>query len=113
MHELSISISLVEQALAIMQKEGDKRARRMTLEVGAFSGISIEALHFCFPEATKGTALENCHLIIKQIPLCIYCPTCKKEVILKDPFIMCSHCHEVQVEVIRGKEFNLLSMEVE
>jgi len=113
MHELSLSVALVQQATDIMLENAGNKILSVSLDVGALSGVSVHALKFCFPEACRGSALENCQLYINEIPLIIFCPGCQIEMNLESPYPFCPKCQNANVEIRSGKEFNLVSMEVE
>ncbi|HAZ14208.1 MAG: hydrogenase maturation nickel metallochaperone HypA [Bdellovibrionales bacterium GWA2_49_15] len=113
MHELSLSVSLIEQATEILKQESGGRVLALTLDVGVLSGVSPEALQFCFPQAAHGTALEKCLLKINEIPLLVYCSDCQAEEQVEGPYPLCPSCQGVDVAVRKGREFNIVSMEIE
>ncbi|MBI2522345.1 MAG: hydrogenase maturation nickel metallochaperone HypA [Bdellovibrio sp.] len=113
MHEFSLAVSVVEEAADILKKMGGKKVLALTLDIGILSGVSPEALQFCFPEVILGTCLERCRLHINQIPLLVYCPQCQREEQVEGPFPLCPRCQEVKIEVRKGKEFNITNMEIE
>ena len=55
MHELSIASNIVE---FVAQAAAGRRVRRVTLEIGRLSGVSPDALAFCFPGVARGTDAE-------------------------------------------------------
>lgn len=113
MHELSIAQMLVEQVLNIAQKEGATRILEIEVSIGPLSGIVKECLVFCFPEATRGTLLENTRLSIQEEPLQIYCKDCQKDSFPKLLFLYCPSCGSLQTEIIQGKKFQLKQVEIE
>jgi len=64
MHELGIARDIV--AIVSDAAQG-RNVRRVTLEVGALSGVMTEAIAFCFPIAAEGSVLEGVELEIREI----------------------------------------------
>jgi len=112
MHELSIAQDLVAAALQDMHEHGAEKVFKIQLEVGVMSGVVKECLEFVFPEACKDSPLQGCELEIKMIPLEIQCKSCTKIIICDDINLFCHFCHSSQVEILKGKELLIRSMEV-
>ena len=73
MHELSIAMSIVDMA----QEEAERRdvtIDAVYLELGPLSGVVADALLFSYEMACSGTALEGSRLVIKEVPIEVYCP---------------------------------------
>jgi hydrogenase nickel incorporation protein HypA/HybF len=58
MHELSIACSLVDLAVEAAERAGAAKVVAVKVVVGAFSGVSAEALLFSYDVAAAGTRLE-------------------------------------------------------
>ena len=79
MHELSITRSLLDQALAEADKHGAKRIGRIRLLLGEGGGVVPDCVRFYFDEMKKGTAAAEAGLEFKRVPLRIRCPKCGAE----------------------------------
>lgn len=79
MHELSITRSLLDQALAEADKHGAKRISRIRLLLGEGGGVVPDCVQFYFDEMKKGTAAAEAELEFKRVPLRIRCPKCGAE----------------------------------
>ena len=79
MHELSITRSLLDQALTETKKRGYKRINRIHLLLGEGGGIVPDCVQFYFDEMKKGTAAAQAELEFKRVPLRIRCPKCGAE----------------------------------
>ena len=55
MHELSIAHSLVETAVEAAEKAGARRVTRVSLRLGALSGVVRNALEFGYEIAAQST----------------------------------------------------------
>jgi len=113
MHELSLACSLVEEAEKVLMAESAERATRVTVGIGAFSGIEIDAFEFAFPMATENTRLAGAELRIQAIPASVRCRICGKESTPTFPRFNCAHCESDDIELLGGREFNIQSMEIE
>ena len=112
MHELSIAMSIVEMA----QEEADLRGVTIDavhLDVGPLSGVVAEALLFSYEVACNGTPLEGSRLVIKEVPIEVYCPACNAQKILTSmQWFCCPECGTPTSEVVHGKELLITALEV-
>lgn len=109
MHELSIAravVERVEEALAPGQ-----RVLCVTIEIGALSGVVEEALRFCFDQATAGTPLSGCRLEVQAVPVELFCSSCQ-QTFRPLSRMLCPGCGVPSGELRRGRELNILSLEV-
>ena len=75
MHELSVALSIIDLA----QEEGERIGGRVCavhVRVGALAGVVKEALVFSYDIACQDTALEGSRLVINEVPVRVFCPTC-------------------------------------
>src|SRR5688572_27819414 len=113
MHELSIAMSIVEGASQEALKHGGAQIHALHLKVGALSGVVKDALLFSYGIACEGTRLENSKLIIKEVPVIVYCPTCEEEKTLDSiQRFCCPTCGTLTSDVISGKEIELVAIEI-
>jgi hydrogenase nickel incorporation protein HypA/HybF len=112
MHELSIAMSIVE----IAQEEAERRKVAIDavhLELGMLSGVVKEALLFSYEIACDGTLLQGSRLIVKDIPIEVYCPACDRQRTLDSmQWFCCPECGTPTAEVIHGKELSITALEV-
>jgi hydrogenase nickel incorporation protein HypA/HybF len=112
MHELSIAMSIVEMA----EEEAERRSAQVDavhLELGALSGVVKEALLFSYEVACNGTLLEGSRLVVKDIPIEVYCPACQMPKILTSmQWFYCPDCGTPTSEVIHGKELVITALEM-
>jgi hydrogenase nickel incorporation protein HypA/HybF len=112
MHELSIAMSIVEMA----QEEAERRAVRIDavhVELGPLSGVVAEALLFSYEVASSGTTLEGSRLLIKEVPIEVFCPACNAPKTLTSmQWFCCPECGAPTSEVIHGKELLITALEI-
>ena len=112
MHELSIAMSIVDMA----QEEAERRdvtIDAVHLELGSLSGVVADALLFSYEIACSGTPLEGSRLVIKEIPIEVFCPVCKAQKTLSSmQWFCCPECGTPTPNVIHGKELSITALEV-
>ncbi len=113
MHEMSIAINIVEIAEEEVQKAGARSVLSIKLEIGALSGVIIEALEFAMEEAVKNTILENAKVDILFIPAKARCMNCHNEFEVDDLFSPCPECNSIETEIIKGREMKIKSLVVD
>lgn len=108
MHELSIATSVVD---AVLERTGERHVSTVRLRVGRLSGVVPDSLTFCFDLATAGTPLEGATLDIDSPDGRGHCHTCGRDFALEDLVVLCA-CGSADVEVVAGRELQVLSVEV-
>jgi hydrogenase nickel incorporation protein HypA/HybF len=64
MHELGITLEMIEAISERMSEEGPGRVRRVVVEIGKLSAVFPDAIRFSFELCAKGTLLEGSELEI-------------------------------------------------
>ena len=114
MHELSIAMSMVEMAEEEAMRRGGVKVSAIHLKLGQLSGVVKDALLFSYEVACQGTALEGSQLVIEEIPVAVYCPTCQRETPLASlQQFCCETCGTLTPEVLRGKELEVVALELQ
>jgi len=117
-HELSIVYSIVQTVTAALASDpagiDSQRVSCVRLQVGALSGVTIDALLFSYDLATDGTALAGSRLEIEQLPVTIYCATCAeiREIEGVQRF-RCPVCDTPSGDIRQGRELEIVSVELE
>ena len=108
MHELAITQNIV----AIVEEAAKgRRVQRVTLEVGAMSGVMSEAIAFCFDVVTAGTGVEGASLEIQEIEGRARCESCGAEFTTATLFALCP-CGSHRLTRLSGEELNVKSIEL-
>jgi hydrogenase nickel incorporation protein HypA/HybF len=113
MHEIGLMQRMVEVALDRAAGAGALRVQRVTVRVGAESGVVPDVITFAFDVATRGTIAEGAELQIEDVPLVCLCAACSLEFTPEDALHECPRCHRLGAEVRCGREFELASLEIE
>ncbi|MGH9941074.1 MAG: hydrogenase maturation nickel metallochaperone HypA [Pyrinomonadaceae bacterium] len=114
MHELSIAMSMIEMATEEAASRGGVQVCAIHLKLGLLSGVVKDALLFSYEIACEGTPLEGSRLIIEEVPVVVYCPTCEAETTLASAWqFCCSTCDAPTSQVVRGKELEVVALEIQ
>jgi hydrogenase nickel incorporation protein HypA/HybF len=109
-HELSIADSIV----AIVDRHAAGRTvTRVELRVGHLRQVVPSALEFAFELVAQGSAAEGAELVMHEVPAAGVCRSCGAESELPDFPLHCSACGSFDVELIRGEELLVDSLELE
>jgi hydrogenase nickel incorporation protein HypA/HybF len=112
-HEVSIAVTLTEAASEKAEQLAGARVEAVHLRVGRLSGVAADALVFSFNLACRGTPLEGSRLVIEEVPVEVFCPTCRTERTLPGiQSFRCPVCGTLASKVIRGTELELIALEV-
>jgi hydrogenase nickel incorporation protein HypA/HybF len=109
MHELSITRSMLDLALAEAKNHGAERVNRIRLLLGEGGSVVPDSVRFYFDEMKKGTAAEEAELEFETVPVKIRCPKCKTEFGKIEEMCKCN----AGGEVISGQELVVESIDVE
>ena len=114
MHELSIAMSMIEMAAEEAASRGGVQVCAIHLKLGPLSGVVKDALLFSYEVACAGTPLEGSRLVIEEVPVAVYCPSCRSETTLASTRqLCCSTCHAPTSQVVRGKELEVVALEIQ
>lgn len=111
-HEVSLMQDTVIIAVKQAREAGAQRIHRVMMRVGALSGAVPETLEFAFEIVAKGTMAEGALLEIEKVAVLCYCSTCAVEFEPADLVCECTRCGRPSVEIRRGRELQLTSLEV-
>jgi len=113
MHELSIAMSIIDQATAAAKAESATTVNTIELEVGTLSGVMIDSLTFCFDLASRDTLLEGAKLTIHPIPAHGKCLNCDLECEVESLPMQCPGCGEYLLSIRNGKDIKILSITID
>jgi hydrogenase nickel incorporation protein HypA/HybF len=112
MHELSIALSILD----LVEEEAARLGARVAavhLRLGPLSGVVRNALASSFELAREGTPAAQAELVIEDVPVVVYCPSCASERATATPFeLVCPSCGTPTPEVVRGRELEVVALEI-
>jgi hydrogenase nickel incorporation protein HypA/HybF len=110
MHELSIAEAVVRIA---ERHAAGRRVARVELRVGHLRQVVPSALEFAFELVAQGTVVEGAELAMEEVPAAGRCRSCGAESAFGWFPLTCSACGGLDVEVTRGEELLVDSLELE
>ena len=108
MHELSITQSIVD---AVCERATGRPVLSVRVQVGALTAVVPEAMRFCFEVVVEGTVAEGAELDIDLLPGTTHCRTCGADTETADSIPLC-RCGSADVDVVAGRELQIVSMKV-
>jgi len=112
MHEFGLAESTLALALDHAQRQGASRILEVRMQIGALSGVVKEAFEFAFEALAAHTMAAGATLVIEPVSVACFCRTCGREFETDAYAYLCPACGEASTEIRRGRELNLVSMEV-
>jgi hydrogenase nickel incorporation protein HypA/HybF len=109
-HELSLASAIVN---TVDRHAAGRRVTVVTLRVGRLRQVVPDVLEFYFGIVAEGTVCSGARLEQELIPASLRCADCDREWDLELPLFRCPGCGGVDVEVTRGDEFEVESIDVE
>lgn len=111
MHEFSIAQSIIDILHDQMKIHNLLKVESVQLRVGVLRNVEIESLSFSFNTLTAGSPLEGARLEVEEVPIKGRCMQCSQEFTLNNWLDDCPLCGGARVEVISGKELDIVAIE--
>lgn len=112
MHELSIVMSIVDIAQQQAMKAEAQAIEEIELDIGALSGIELDALEFAWPQGVKHTMLEKAVKKINRIEGRAECADCNNRFTIENYYDACPECGGHLIHITQGKELRVRSLVV-
>lgn len=113
MHELGIATSIWQSARQEALRHPGARLRAVRVRVGEFSGVSADALSFCFETLARDGEFNEVKLEIETCLRRQRCPRCERTFTVANYDLNCPHCGTPETEFAGGDELELASLEME
>lgn len=112
MHEFSIAQTIVELADEVAIKEQADSIKSINIEVGALSGVVLDALEFAMEMTIKNTKLEYAKInyLIKAGKA--NCTECNFQFETDNLLSLCPKCNRACLKIIDGKQLRIKSLTV-
>lgn len=112
MHEMSLCEGVLQAIEDNARQQHYEKVKTVWLEIGALSGVEVEAMRFCFEVVMKGSIAEGAGLEIVDTPGQAYCMQCMKSVTVTQRYDACPFCGGFQLHVTGGDEMRIKELEV-
>jgi len=110
-HELAIAQSLLDIIVEESRKHGLERIRKVRLQIGEFAAVVPESLTFCFELVSSDTVASGAVIEIENVAVRARCGKCDLAFDVQDQVFLCPHCGEPVLELLSGRELNIVSIE--
>lgn len=115
MHELAIMKNVFDLVMVHAEEFQARKVCRVNLSIGALTDIVPSWAQFFFNMLAKDSIADQAEVRIEKIPARIGCLDCNSEFEFDRDHLLfsCSHCQSNNIKLISGREFRLMSIEVE
>lgn len=110
MHELSLASAIVN---TVAKHAEGRRVTAVYLRVGRLRQVIPETLDFYFEFVARDSVCEGARLEQEVVGARLRCRPCDREWDIEIPAFRCPTCGGSEVEIARGEEFEVESIEVE
>lgn len=110
MHELSLAGGVLRVVEDAARRERFARVSKLTLEVGALSGVEPRALRFALQASSPGTCLEGAEFVFVEPPGQAWCMHCSASVAIAARGDACPQCGGWQLQPTGGTELRVVDL---
>lgn len=112
MHEMSLAEGVLQLIEDAARQQEFAKVTAVWLEIGALSGVEVEAMKFCFDAVMRNSIADGARLEILATPGTGWCMQCSMAVPMKEVFGECPQCGSYQMQVTGGTEMRVKELEV-
>lgn len=113
MHELGVTENIINIALAKAGEAQASRVAKINLVVGELSGFVSDCIQFYFDSLSKDTIAQGAVLHFESVPTQLRCRDCSTTFRPQDTLWTCPECRGRSIEIFKGRELYIESLEVE
>lgn len=113
MHETAIVTGLMRIIEKKAAQHGARRVTSVRLKVGRLQAVEPQQLCSCFEMFAEGTVADGAQLIIDAVDVRGRCRSCAAEFDIPRYRFECPDCGGKDIEVTRGQELYIESLEVD
>jgi hydrogenase nickel incorporation protein HypA/HybF len=113
MHEMSLAEGILQIVEDTAAQQGFRRVTEVRLEIGALSGVEVDALSFCLDVVLKGSVADGARVELERLPGQGYCLGCGETVRVSALYDPCPKCGSYQVQATGGTEMRVKDLLVE
>jgi hydrogenase nickel incorporation protein HypA/HybF len=113
MHELGVTENIVNIASTKAGEAQASKVIRINLVVGELSGFVPDCIQFYFDSLSKDTIAQGAVLHFESVRAELRCRDCSAIFQPQDTLWTCPECKGRSIEIFKGRELYIESMEVE
>ena len=112
MHEVGLMQSVLDLAEDQARRAGASQIHEVRLRIGQLSGVVSEAMDAAFGILRQGTLASEASLTIETVSGACWCRGCNREFETSEQLCECPTCGALSAELRRGRELELISLEI-
>ena len=114
MHEGNFTQQIVNSILEELKKYPSSHARAVRVNVGEMLHLNPESVRTHFEVMTKGTALAEASLDLKETAVQVQCRRCNSVFHPEDHHVpFCESCQTTDIAVLTGQEVTIEAIDLE
>ena len=113
MHEMSLAEAILQIVEDTAAQQACRRVTEVRLEIGALSGVEVEALSFCLDVVLRDSVADGARIELERVPGQGYCLGCGETVTVNALYDPCPTCGSYQVQATGGTEMRVKDLLVE
>jgi len=113
MHEMAVTMSLLDLVLKEAAKAGARRVVAINVVLGEMTGIVERCLETNFELMSRDTPAEGAVLSFRNVPKQVRCRKCEHLFQPTGICWTCPKCQSGELEIVAGNELYVESIEVE
>jgi hydrogenase nickel incorporation protein HypA/HybF len=113
MHELGITENILNITLDKANEGQATKILKINLVIGELSGFVADCIQFYFDTLSKDTIAQGAALHFETVPVEMRCRNCSTVFRPQDTLWSCPKCGSQSVEISKGRELYIESVEVE
>jgi hydrogenase nickel incorporation protein HypA/HybF len=113
MHELGVTENIVNIASTKAGEAQANKVIKINLVVGELSGFVPDCIQFYFDSLSRDTVAQGAVLHFESVPAELRCRDCSTVFRPQDTLWSCPECGGRSIEIFKGRELYIESMEVE
>jgi hydrogenase nickel incorporation protein HypA/HybF len=109
-HELSVCASIAD---IVTRQAAGRAVSVINVRAGQLRQIVPDTLVYCWALLVGDTSLAGSRIVVETVPARIRCRSCARTAEVGDlPVFACAGCGGIDVEVVAGEEFLIISLEL-
>ena len=114
MHELAITQSILQVALAAAARADARAVTGIDLVIGDLSSVVDDSVQFYFDILSQDTLAAGALLHFQRAPAIATCHDCGAQTPMRPPIDpVCPACQSIHIQVTGGRDFRVASIDIE
>lgn len=113
MHEMSLAEGILQIIEDAAVRQGFSRVKEIRLEIGALSGVEVDALNFSLETVLRQSVADGARIELEILPGEGFCLDCGQSVPIQALYDSCPLCGGYRVQATAGMEMRVKDLLVE